>query len=231
MLKNFKSLFVKTDEEDTEPKPTKTEDISFPVHTPTPSAAPTFMPSATPQAISDPTINEVIKVYETGLESINMPGYDFYEFYQSILVAGNSSEQAYNMAFQMAKTLDKTITPQKLTHDAEFYISKINEVYSQYVTQGQAKLNSIQEKKSAEKTKLTAEIDQASSRISQLKAELHQLEADINNKRNSLTKIDDSYYPQEKSIKEKLNANDFARKTSIDKLNIIKDGILRYIKG
>jgi hypothetical protein len=57
------------------------------------------------------------------------------------------------------------------------------------------------------------------------------LETDINNKRNALGKIDETYYTQEKTIKEKLSANDFARKTSIDKLNIIKEGILRYIKG
>jgi predicted nucleic acid-binding Zn-ribbon protein len=159
-----------------------------------------------------------------------MPGYDFYEFYQSVMVAGNS-EQAYNMAFQMAKTLDKTITPQKLTHDAEFYISKINEVHSQYTNQGQTKLNSIQEKKAAEKSKLNSEIDQASTRIAQIKVELAQLEGDINTKRAALGKIDDTYFPQEKAIKEKLSANDFAQKTSIDKLNIIKEGILKFIKG
>jgi hypothetical protein len=239
MLKNFKSLFIKTDEEEVQekkPAPT-TEKFSFPVNnsTPvqsnyTPNPAPAPVQAGFAQSASDPVINEVLKIYENGLESINMPGYDFYEFYQSVMVAGNS-EQAYNMAFQMAKTLDKTITPQKLTHDAEFYISKINEVHSQYTNQGQTKLNSIQEKKAAEKSKLNSEIDQASTRIAQIKVELAQLEGDINTKRAALGKIDDTYFPQEKAIKEKLSANDFAQKTSIDKLNIIKEGILKFIKG
>ena len=44
-------------------------------------------------------------------------------------------------------------------------------------------------------------------------------------------KVDEIHYPQEKSIREKLNANDLARKTSIDKLNMIKEGIHRFIKS
>lgn len=69
-----------------------------------------------------------------------MPGY---EFYQTITVAGSPTEQSYKMAFQMAQILDKSITVEKLMHDAEFYISKINEVHSQYAAQGQAKLNAV----------------------------------------------------------------------------------------
>jgi hypothetical protein len=55
------------------------------------------------------------------------------------------------MAFQMASTMDKTVTVQKLTADAEFYISKINEVHSQYSSQGQQKINTITSAKSGEK--------------------------------------------------------------------------------
>jgi hypothetical protein len=229
MLKNFKSLFIKTDEEEPEKAPSQSEKFSFPVNsTSERSVSPSNTPS--PESISDPAITEVLKVYQDGLESINMPGYDFYEFYQSVSIAGDS-EQAYKMAYQMAKTLDKTITTQKLMHDAEFYISKINEVHSQYITKGQAKLNSINDKKNAEKTKLSTEIEQASSRIAQLRTEMQQLESDIAAKRNILGKIDENNYPQEKSIKEKLSANDFAHQTSINKLNNIKEGILKYIKG
>lgn len=227
MLKNFKSLFIKTDEEEPEKSPTSSQNFTFPVNNPntsTNSEAPSL-------SIADPAVAEVLKIYESGLESINMPGYDFYEFYQTISIAGNPSEASYKMAFQMAKTLDKTITTEKLMRDAEFYISKINEVHSQYVSQGQSKLNSINDKKNAEKTKLTTEIDQASAKIAQLKAEMQQLEADINSKRNILSKVDETHYPQEKALKEKLSANDFAHKTSIDKLNFVKEGIQKFIIG
>ena len=229
MMKNWKSLFVKTEEAAPEKKESMPDSFSFPVsNTNTAPNQPAV--TYTAQVVNDPVLSEVLQVYENGLESINMPGYDFYEFYKSITSTGLAGEQTYNMAYQMARTLDKTITSQKLVHDAEFYISKINEVHSQYVSQGNQKLNALQEKKVAEKSKLNGEIDQAAQRIAQLRAELQQLESDISQKRTALSKVDEGFNPQEKSIREKLNANDMARKTSIDKLNMIKEGILRFIK-
>ena len=229
-MKSWKDLFVKSGENESPKNETGSENLSFPVSGNT-SAAVQASPGYIPQPVNDPIVNEVLQVYENGLDSINMPGYDFYEFYQAVTSIGDSNEQTYKMAYQMAKTLDKTITSQKLMNDAEFYISKINEVYSQYVSQGQQKLNGLQEKKSGEKIKLTGEIDQAAMRVAKLRSELQQLESEITQKRNTLAKIDESFYPQEKSIREKLNANDLARKTSIDKLNMIKEGILKFVKS
>lgn len=233
MLKNWKSLFVKTTGEETDKneKTEKTDSFSFPVNNSSATAhtaqpAPAFIP----QTVNNPEIQEVLEIYESGLDSINMPGYDFYEFYMAISSTGHSGEQSYQMAYQMAKAFDKTITAQKLVTDAEFYISKINEVHGQYVMQGQQKLSSIQGKKVADKSALQNEIDEGSRRLAQLRVELQQLEATINQKKSALTKIDESFNPQEKSIREKMQANDLARTTSIDKLNAIKDGILRYIK-
>jgi cell division protein FtsB len=228
MLKNFRSLFIKTDEEEAEKPSSKPDSFSFPVNNfpVTPSSQPPVSP---PPPISDPTVAEVLKVYETGLDSINMPGYDFYEFYQSVNTAGDTSEQAYKMAYKMAKIFDKGVTPAKLIHDAEFYISKINEVHSQYVAQGKAKLNAIQDKKTAEKSALSGEIEQASAKINQLKAEIQRLEAEVASKSSVLAKIDETYRPQEKLIQDRSAANDFAHKTSIDKLNSVKDGISKYV--
>ena len=230
MMKNWKSLFVKSEENEPLKNEKVSENLSFPVSGNS-SASSHPSPVYIPPQVNDPVINEVLQVYENGLDSINMPGYDFYEFYKSITSIGDSNEQTYQMAYQMARTLDKTITSQKLMNDAEFYISKVNEVYSQYVTQGQQKLNALQEKKSGEKIKLTGEIDQAALRVTQLRSELHQLETVITQKRSVLAKIDEGFYPQEKSIREKLNANDMARKTSIEKLTMIKEGIMKFIKG
>jgi hypothetical protein len=67
-------------------------------------------------------------------------------------------------------------------------------------------------------------------RVAQLKAELQQLEAEVTQKKSALSKIDESVFPKEKSIREKLLANDMARKNSIEKLNTIKEGIQRFIK-
>jgi flagellar biosynthesis component FlhA len=235
MIKNWKSLFVKETETQAAKKETTketTESFSFPVTDTHPVQSGTGAGMAVPPSTAiDPTVKEVLDVYESGLDSINMPGYDFYEFYKAITSIAQVNENTYQLAYQMAKSLDKTVTAQKLMTDAEFYISKINEVHGQYVSQGQQKLNSLQEKKNTDKDKLQREIDAGAARITQLRAELQQLEADVNQKRGALAKTDESFYPQEKAIREKLMANDMARKVSIDKLNSIKEGILKYIKA
>lgn len=229
MLKNWKNLFVKSEDAEEEKNNTQ-ESFSFPVNNTSSGTAPAAN-SYTPAPANDPVVNEVIGVYESGLESINMPGYDFYEFYKAISSTGQVNEHTYQLAYQMAKSLDKTITVQKLMHDAEFYISKINEVHGNYVNQGQSKLRSLEEKKSADKGQLQGEIDRGSTRISQLRAELQQLEAEVNQKKNNLSKIDEGFAPQEKAVRDKLIANDTARQASIAKLNAIKEGIFKFIKA
>ena len=233
MLKGWKHLFVKTETDATKAgKEEATNAYSFPVKD---SIAPVtgntnYTGYTASPPVNDPVVNEVIEVYEAGLESINMPGYDFYEFYKAISSTGGSGEHTYQLAFNMAKSMDKTITVQKLLHDAEFYISKINEVHGQYVNQGQSKLQSLEQKKQTDKGQLQAEIDQHVSRIAQLRAELQEQEAAVNHKKGLLSKIDEGFSPQEKSIREKLQANDAARNASIEKLNKIREGIASYIK-
>jgi TolA-binding protein len=231
MYKNWKNLFVKTDEES--PAPEKNDSyhpLVFPVKNTTEKTIESQPTTDFQQkSINEQLFKEISAVYEKGLDSINMPGYDFYEFYQAIASTGNNTEQAYKMAFQMAKSMDKTISAAKFLTDAEFYISKINEVHSDYVRHGQQKLAAIQDKKISEKTQLNNEVDQAVNRINQLRSEIAQLESDINERRNILAKIDEQSLPQEQTIKEKLLANDYAHKMSIDKLNIVKQSIQQFI--
>jgi hypothetical protein len=59
---------------------------------------------------------------------------------------------------------------------------------------------------------------------------LQEQEAAVNHKKGLLSKIDEGFNPQEKSIREKLQANDAARSASIAKLNKIREGIASYIK-
>lgn len=222
MLKNWKSLFVKNEGVEEKDEEIPKEVFTFP-------EAGRTMPTHT-LVNTNPSIDEVLKVYESGLDSINMPGFDFYEFFKSVTSTSHQTEQTYAMAFQMAKTLDNTISVPKLMQDAEFYISKINEVYNQYVSQGQSKLSVIQEKKQTEKNTLNQDIDIATKRINQLRSELQQLEAEINNKRALAAGIDQQYLPQESSIKEKLAANDHAKSISIEKLTQIRDNIQKFVK-
>ncbi|HEX6430566.1 MAG TPA: hypothetical protein VF008_22900, partial [Niastella sp.] len=187
-MKNWKSLFVKDSDTEAAKETAKkdtTESFSFPV-TDTPPVKTSSISGVVPPPAIDPTVKDVIDVYESGLDSINMPGYDFYEFYKAITSIGQVNEHTYQLAYQMAKSLDKTVTAQKLMTDAEFYISKINEVHGQYTNQGQQKMNALQQQKNTDKDKLQREIDAGAARITQLRAELQQLEADVNQKRGIL---------------------------------------------
>jgi hypothetical protein len=227
-MKNWKSLFVKTDDSVEKSTSNPSEQFSFPVGN-------TSVSENTPMAVTgsniDNTIlNEVLNVYEKGVDSINMPGYDFYEFYKAITSINNAGEQVYNMAFQMAKSMDDNITPQKLVADAEFYISKINEVHSQYSTQGQQKLSSLDAKKNEEKSKLMQEIESGTHQINQLRNQLQALESEISQKRIKLSTVDGKYTPQESDIRQKLMANDNARQISVMKLTRVKEGIQKNIK-
>src|SRR5687768_9968529 len=117
-MKSFKSLFIKNESEKEEPQLVN----SFPIRESTSVAIQT---PSTP----NPYFDEIAEVYEKGLQSINMPGYDFYDFYLAVAAAGAQNESVYKMAYQMGKTLDSNLTPGKLSNDADYYISKLTEVY------------------------------------------------------------------------------------------------------
>ena len=231
-MKNWKSLFVKTDEKEEEKKAPDPASFSFPVISATTGAnSINNSPATSVPGIDAPLLNEVISVYEKGIDSINMPGYDFYEFYKAISSIPQAGEQTYMMAFQMAKSMDNNISPTKLTKDAEFYISKINEVHNQYVSQGQSKLNAFENQKNQEKNKLLQEIEKGTQQISALKNQLQALESEINQKRLSLSGVDNTYATEENEIRQKLLANDHARNISVSKLTLVKEGIQKNIKN
>ena len=230
MAKSWRDLFLKSEETGEEQTPVADNNFSFPVNNTTAS---TFNNQTNVNTVANnPAVNEVLGVYEKGLDSINMPGYDFYEFYKTINAAGIvNGEQVYNMAYQMAKTLDNTVSTEKLLKDAEFYISKINEVHGQYLRQGQQKLNSIQNEKNAERTKLTTSVEDANRRMMELQNEMRSLELDIKNQQEELSKVDNKYITQEQAVKDKLTANDLAHSESIGKLNRVSEGIKQFIKN
>ena len=227
-MKKWKSLFVKTDETDEKDTTQPDSQFSFPVgNTTIPSGTAAPLPGSN---IDQSILNEVVSVYERGVDSINMPGYDFYEFYKAVSTITNAGEQVYSMAYQMAKSMDSNITPGKLVTDADFYISKINEVHSQYSVQGQQKLNSLDGKKNEEKNKLMQEIENGTLQLTQLRNQLQSLESEINQKRVALSTVDSKYLPQESDIRQKLLANDNARQISVTKLTTVKEGIQKNIK-
>jgi len=228
-MKNWKSLFIKNDEPEVNKNTPPAESFSFPTGAPTQGVVTPSL-AGNPNNIDESVLNEVIAVYEKGIDSINMPGYDFYEFYKAINSVNLHGEQSYAMAFRMAHSMDSNLTAQKLLTDAEFYISKINEVHNQYTMQGQQKLNGLDAKKNEEKNRLMNEIDQGVAQVNHLRSQLQALESEINQKRLKLSTVDGDYFPKESTIRQKLLANDSAKQISISKLLAVKEGIQKHIK-
>ena len=225
-MKSFKNLFIK---DESEPEPEKpNEQLAFPVSDST-NPTPSF-PSTISTGSSNQYLAEIIEVYEKGLESINMPGYDFYDFYIAVKASGAENDAVYKMAFQMGKTMDKTITPQKLSSDAEYYISKLNEVYRTYSEKGTQKLSGLENELKTEKDRLSLEANGIEGDINKMRQQIMSLEQRLSEARSQLAQADGKYRPQQDVIKQKLQANDQAMKISVQKLNSIKEGILRFIK-
>jgi hypothetical protein len=224
-MKSLKNLFIK---EDAEQESSAEEKV-----TNAPIAFPVGDSKSQPYAAgagSNQYLVEIIEVYEKGLESINMPGYDFYDFYLAIKASGSENESVYKMAYQMGKTLDKAITPQKLSQDAEYYVSKLNEVYQTYSQKGEQKLHALENELKTEKNSLSVEANGIESDINKMRQQISLLEQKLTEVRSNLARVDGKYEPQKEVIKLKLQANDHAMKISVQKLQSIKEGIMKYIK-
>lgn len=221
-MKNWKNLFVKDEDENK-------EDDSSSKSTPTPS--PSFPVGDTPYTTqkSTPLLEEILEVYESGLKSINMPGYDFFEFYNTVKAGGSHSESVYKMAFQMGKTMDATISSQKLASDADYYISKIREVHESYSNQGKKKLDSIENQLKSERDGLSSEASRMETEISKMKQQIQMLEGQLNETRQSLGKVEGNYKPKKDEIQEKLAANDQAMEAFVQKLVLVQSSISKYL--
>lgn len=223
-MKNWKNLFIKDEDESEQQTSSKSSASSAP-------SFPLSEGSNHQQAATNtsPLIEEILEVYENGLKSINMPGYDFFEFYNTIKAGGSHSEAVYRMAFQMGKTMDSNISTQKLISDADYYISKIREVHESYSEQGRKKLASIESKLKGERDILTSEVSNLESEINRMKQQIQTMEAKLTETRAQLAKVAEPYLPNQAEIKEKLVANDQAMQSFVQKLVLVQSSISKYL--
>lgn len=229
-MKSFKDLFIKSGDEEVEGKkeqPVPQPSVGFPVtgQQPNSTQPPVFNASG-----SNPYLDEIIQVYEKGLESINLPGYDFFDFFSAIKAAGAQNEAIFRMAFQMGKTMDSSLTLQKLSSDAEFYLSKLRDVHQKYQEQGQQKLSGLNNQLRTERDSLASDATSMEAQISKLKQQIVDLERKLSETRGALAKVDEKYKPQQDVIEKKLQANDLALQTSLQRLSAVRDAISLYLK-
>ena len=238
----FKDLFIVSDENEkaNEPKqdvvaPT-TSTTKFPTSTPTSedsggllgafgfgkSETPTPQPTMT-TSVSNEHLKATLELYQKGFDSLNQPGYDFYEFYQAIMQAGVTNPQVYQMALTMASAMDKTITKDKLVQQSEFYVAEINKVYNDYNSKGVAKKQDLLAQKQHENESLVNE-------LSLLRQQMEAIKTQIADKENKLSVIDVKYAPMISEVDSKIGANEMAKNQIVQSIEQVKNGIINNIK-
>jgi hypothetical protein len=191
--------------------------FSFPT-TQTSSPIPSYTPS-----VSQEHLNNALEVYEKGFDSLNQPGYDFYEFFQAVMNAGADNPQIYQMAFMMGSGMDKTITKDKLVEQSNFYIGEINKVYNEYVSKGNSKKQETIDQKTNENQSLVGELDL-------MRQQMEALKTQIADREMKLQAIDGKYGPKLREIEGKLAANDMAKNKIIQSIEQVKNGIVINLK-
>ena len=212
---------VKKEETPTNKFPTSTPEPTTPLFNAEPTAQ-TFTSTPSTPFMLDEHLVKAKATYQTIFENANQTGYDFFEFYQSV-VSNVDNPQIYPMAFGLGIGMDKTITKEKLVQQADFYMSEINKNYSGFVGKGSEKKEEILKEKSQESDMLSAE-------LMQLEQNMIALQNKINETKNKLSAIDTKYSPMITEVESKIIANDVAKGQLTDSIEKVKQGIIQNVK-
>lgn len=169
-----------------------------------------------------PHIDKVVQMYEDGFASLDQQGFDFYEFFQSILKGGINNPAAYRMAFEMANTMTD-ITKEKLISQSDFYLTEINKVYKNYVDAGLKKERQLKTSKGSEESNLRKE-------VSDLNKEIQRLELLRDQKQSQLNSIDNRYQEEVDDLHCKTQANQIAKDRLVGKIETVVQGIKNNIQ-
>lgn len=218
---NWKGLFINdeiSEEKNTTETPPQSQSRSnsFPESSKPVSKFPEQPPKAT--LVSDTVLNTIVEMYESGFDSLNKPGYDFYEFFKAIKAVGSNDPSIYKMALTMAQGVDQSVTKDTLLTQADFYINEIEKVHKQYQTQGNAKRTSILSEQKAKKDTLNIE-------ISDLEKKLIEIQNQISVKKDLLQSLDADIMSEVSEIDQKIVANDKARSKILEAIVVVVNGI------
>lgn len=179
-------------------------------------------PTQTPN-VSNEVLAKTLEMYEAGFDSLNQPGYDFYEFFKTVMAGGADNPAIYGMSFQMGSVMDKTITKDKLLMQSDFYIAEINKVYNDYVAKGNGKRQDVINQKNHENESLVGELNL-------MRQQLEQLQVQISDRENKLSVIDSKYGPILNEVDAKIAANDLAKQKIVGSIEQVKNGIINNLK-
>lgn len=191
--------------------------------TPAPSFGTTSAPITSAEATQE-QINSAFQLYEQGFESLNQPGYDFFEYFKAISAGGIENASLYGMAFAMGRSMDGSITKEKLLSQSEFYLGEINKVYEDFNSKGIAKRDSVAVRKSNDNQNLVGELES-------IKEQIHALQVQQQDRESKLAGIDSKYSLELNEIEGKLSANRLAKDKIVNSIQAVKNGITINIKS
>jgi hypothetical protein len=171
----------------------------------------------------NPFLEKILDVYEKGFNKLNQPGYDFFEYFKSVVKGGIDNPKIYEMALEMGRAMDSNVSKDSLLNQADYYISELSKVHSGFKNDGQSKINELTSKKNEETTSLVSDINS-------LTQQLESIQRQIESKKTSLAQIDNKYQPSISEITLKLSANDMAKDRYISDINKVKSNILNNLK-
>lgn len=222
---NWKSLFIN---EEGIPEEKKTEKVEEKVNSkatsfPESSKSVNKFPEQTPNHadVNNSILGTIVEMYEKGFESLNQPGYDFYEFFKAVKAVDSNEPPIYKMALTMAQGVDKKVTKTTLLTQADFYIEEIEKVHKQYQNQGNAKKSQIQNTQKIKKENLINE-------VSALEKKMMEIQNQISEKKNELKAIDANLITEVADIDQKIIANDKARTKILETIVTVVNGIKNY---
>ncbi|UII31275.1 OmpH family outer membrane protein [Fulvivirga ulvae] len=224
---NWKSLFINEEE----PKESKPEKEESRVRTQPQSNSSqessksgTKFPEHAPKSdsVDKSILDTIVEMYEAGFDSLNRPGYDFYEFFKAIKAVGSNEPQVYKMALTMAQGVDNKVNKDTLLTQANFYINEIEKVHKQYQAQGNTKKTELQNTQATQKENLTTE-------ITALEKQLMEIQNKISARRNELQSLDANLMAEVEEIDQKIIANDKARTKILETITTVVDGIKNHI--
>lgn len=225
---NWKNLFINEDKSEENSKDNVKSGVKSSKTFPdsienNPSTGFSFHNTSQISSLNQKTLEAVLEMYERGFDSLNRPGYDFYEFFKSIMAINPDKSETYVMAYTMAQSMDKNLSKDKLLLDADFYISEIEKVHSDYELQGNNKKAEIITIQKNEKDNLIKE-------IAVLQDKLKSIQRDLETRTTLLDRVDSKYASKVIEIEDKLTANNIANETILKAISKIVDGIKNHIK-
>lgn len=217
---NWKGLFVNSEEGNSNEKVEKDSPKQEPTTTSFPQSKPiSSFPSDIPKgAPNSSVLSSIVEMYESGFDSLNQPGYDFYEFFKAIKAVGSNDPNMYKMALSMAQGVDSKVNKTTLLTQAGFYVTEIDKVHKHYQEKGNAKKNEVQQQIRTKKENLSSE-------ISNLEKQILEMQTKTSNLKNELQNLDSGLLNEVSEIDQKISANDMAKIKILDTIQGVIDGI------